>query len=301
MFLHPLFLLSDVDIVLGAPPYYDSTDGIDGQSWKEALAISKLIRKLQKHQRDHHIFFSVETAVVRKGEYVSMDQGDVRKLEEAFEVSWSLELDAKFFSPVRRKSRFFSNIPVTSKQTDYCGRHNEDVAGCCILRGYQHGGNSPIARFPGIMPGKERIDDKRMLVFRQGQKETGIISKQRTLTTKEREIMMGFPNNYVSKHRTYDKRVCTCKCSVVYCLSQIFLRTKVKTLFTELMQKGYGTTFDFQHYWKLNLAKIYHRFGGGPHKFDSSGIYNKNDEPLVLLELRPRSAQEVSLLTSELC
>lgn len=165
------------------------------------LRFGKITGQIQRAQEDHHVFFLAENTVIRNDKELPLDKGDLEIVKEAFGIAWSVELDAKDFSPVRRKRTFFSNIPLnTNPEGDYI---HEEIEQSCLRDGYHHGA-TVIGR--GIVTVKAncfmaslcRVDDPRMAVFKKNSEHKKSFL-ERSMSTQEREDMMGYPNQYVHK------------------------------------------------------------------------------------------------------
>jgi hypothetical protein len=170
-----LFHQSAIDIIIGGPP-----------SHAYIPRFGELINSIQQYQKGHHVFFLAENTS-RKGDL------------EDFGVTWSINLDCKYFSPVRRTHCFLSNIPVTTINTDY---YDEQCTTSYLKDNYCHGANifepDLAVKYDFCTESNSRIDDTRLIVFK---KDDGNSKRflQRLINTNELETMMGYPTGYVEE------------------------------------------------------------------------------------------------------
>jgi hypothetical protein len=160
------------------------------------LRFGELIQRIQQFQHSH-VFFLAENTVIKNDKNKPLEEGDLELIKKAFGISWSVDLDAKDFSPVRRNRSFFTNIPVETVVAD---SFDDENAVSCLRDGYKHGAHfceeKMVVRSNCFMAGTSRVDDDRMRVFK---KVGGGKYLERTMKTQEREEMMGYPTGYVEK------------------------------------------------------------------------------------------------------
>jgi hypothetical protein len=125
-----------------------------------------------------------ENTALRNSRHVSLAEGDLEKIKDAFGTDWELTFDAKDVSPCRRKRTYISNIPLAlSSTTDYCeapstsclGEYN--LAASILDPGM-------VAKANCFMASSSRTDDSRMLVFKQ----EGNTIIGRPISVEEREV-----------------------------------------------------------------------------------------------------------------
>lgn len=161
------------------------------------LRFGHLIKAIQRHQdqKDHHVFFMAENVVIDNDRDKPWVEGTLERIKDAFAIDWSIVLDALYFSPVRRKRTFLSNIPLSTKISDY---FEEGVSTSCLREGYRHLANIKrprmIVKANCFMASISRVNDDRMIVLKPTRENE---YTQRCINTEEREDMMGYPKDYV--------------------------------------------------------------------------------------------------------
>jgi site-specific DNA-cytosine methylase len=176
--------------------------GTEGKQGSYMFHFAELIKKIHQQQPDHDIFFLAENVVPDNGRNVPHKEENLKEVKEnleqvkdTFGTVWSIVLDATYFSPVRRKRIFFSNIPLGGDYIEATSSETSLVK--CLQDGYQHAADNemqnPSVKANCFMATKSRVDDDRMIVVKTAE------TKKRTLNTQEREAMMGYPECYVEK------------------------------------------------------------------------------------------------------
>lgn len=191
-----------IDIAIGGPPCVDYSNvngrrkGTKGKEGSYMVRFGRLIQEIQQHchQKGHHLLFMAENVPLENDQNEPLDEGDLELVKAAFGLEWSIDLDAMYFSPARRKRTFLSNIPLDTVQSDY---FEERVSISCLKGCYQYVANiknpTMIVKANCFMASKTKVDDDRMIVLKMDKKSC----KQRFMKTHEREDMMGYPTKYV--------------------------------------------------------------------------------------------------------
>ena len=82
--------------------YRQGAEGLQGQY---LLRFGRIIRKIERYQAPHPVFFLAEN--------VFLSGDDRTAVMEAFGMDWDpIALDAQYFSPTRRNRHFITNIPL---------------------------------------------------------------------------------------------------------------------------------------------------------------------------------------------
>jgi site-specific DNA-cytosine methylase len=239
--IYKSLFLAAIDIIMGGPPCVDYSQvnanrkGTNGKQGQYMLAFGLLIRTIESHplQNDRPLFFFSEN--------VELTKHDLEQVRTAYAIDWDpVLLDASDVSPCRRKRHFITNVPV---------EHEIDLQnmahGSCtdfLEGGYKHGANvidkdMQIAKANCFMASVGRIDDSRMLVYKETDKKFELgrekgqkIYQGRSINVAEREIMMGYPKGYVESAG---------KCSSIY-LSLAFIIPLI--VLTHLASRPYFST-----------------------------------------------------------
>jgi C-5 cytosine-specific DNA methylase len=201
----PYYLLFPaIDVVIGGAPCTDfskvnaTRKGTAGEQGRYIVSFGKLVQRIQKAQPDHPLYFLSENVVLDNNDKSNQTgKGNLATVLDAFGTTNFVLLDAKSYSPVRRKRMYISNIPIdrTSAANYWVMSHDSR----CLVDGYKH---AALFKFPKLrvryntfMATQCRVDDRRMQVFK---KVEGTRDKfeYRSLHVSEREAMMGFPIGY---------------------------------------------------------------------------------------------------------
>jgi len=228
------------DLVLGGPPCVDysgvnaSRQGSNGESGSLMVKFGKLIKRMQDHpsQGGTTLFFLAEN--------VKLQGEDLQAVSDAFGVE-GMELESSCFSPCFRLRMYWFNF---ARDTYDFTQKAAFSAMSCLDDKYQTPayitGQREGTKACTFMASKSRLDDDRMLVFRQDPCGSGKFTK-RSINTEERGRMMGFPDKYVS--------------------------LPLRPLFAAL-QTGLSELFWFQH---PGVPKKYHCFSGELLRVDAVG------------------------------
>lgn len=165
--------------------------GINGREGKYMKKFGRFIQRIQQQQRKV-LYYLVENVII-KGE-------DLREICMAYNLHWDpIDIDAKDFSPCRRRRHFFTNIPIALTKEDF--RANNVKCDSCLDGDFKTAASivdktkDMIVKAQCFLASKDRIDDERMLVYRKLPNCDDYESRQ--LSVHERELMMGFPPSYV--------------------------------------------------------------------------------------------------------
>lgn len=246
---HSLFCFSiAIDIIIGGPPCVDfskvnaNRKGAEGEQGQLMLRFGDLVQRIKNIQLrkwQHDVFFLVENTKLDNAKDLPLDKGDLEQCKAAFGVTWAIEFDAQICSPGRRNRTFLSNFPAHTVTHDYMV---DEKSVSCLQDEFQHFGHwiqkDMTIKANCFMAHKSRLDDSpRMDLFKieyVGGKAVKYFL--RAFNVQERESIMGFPLKYVEG--------------------------AVNELFEQLLQNGYGLTFDTSPYWKNILPEKYHGLGG---------------------------------------
>jgi hypothetical protein len=177
---------------------------------KVVKKITRQYRELTSLPRKYPVFFMAENTTLRNSRLASLAEGDLEKIKAAFGTHWELTIDAKDVSPCRRKRTYISNIPFELTETDYC-----DALSTSCLGDYNLAASildpEMAAKANCFMASSSRIDDSRMLVFKQeGNKVLG-----RTISIEEREVSIDIEKVFhkrITPHLTW--RLLNCNLSL---------------------------------------------------------------------------------------
>eukprot|EP00934_Nitzschia_sp_Nitz4_P000984 Nitzschia sp. Nitz4//scaffold236_size30323//9997//12576//NITZ4_007986-RA/size30323-snap-gene-0.34-mRNA-1//-1//CDS//3329543487//984//frame0 len=253
------------DIVIGGPPCVDyaainaNRRGIQGVQGSYFPRMGMLVRRIQELNQNHPtrrpVFFLAENAILMNAEDAPLNQTERSFVEHSFGVTWSLQMDSRLYSPIRRNRTYISNIPCLDLKS-----HKDPPPRTCLDDDYQVAGNiiepDMITKAPGLMAVLSRLDDTpRMEIFQKSTNEEGKTQFLcRTPTVLERERLMGFPEGYVSK--------------------------PVKTLYNALLNDGVAMCFERPDTsngpsacWKDCLDPQYKSFAGDYHRMNGDWKY----------------------------
>lgn len=94
------------------------------------LQFARLIRKIERLQKGHPLFFLVENVVTRRE--------DRQAITDSFGFDWDpVTFDAASVSPCRRERQFFSNIPPELNGFSFTGETSESQPSTCIEQGFR--------------------------------------------------------------------------------------------------------------------------------------------------------------------
>lgn len=191
------------NLLVGGPPCQDFTginakgQGTVGPRGRYMLDVADLIKKIQNHPRQQGVplFFLIENVKPRKE--------DMAKIQAAYGFDYDvLELDAKSFSPAMRKRIFITNIGLSKSRIDK-DDYEDSCFSSCLDDDYRPGMSfreeSTTVKSRCFMASKGRLDDERMLVYKKDVDDNGDFFWGRTITARERERIMGFPEGYVTE------------------------------------------------------------------------------------------------------
>jgi hypothetical protein len=191
--------------------------GVEGMEGIYMLEVGTLIQRLQK-QQDHPIMFLASNTYIQNQKLEAVDDSDRRQIEKGFGISWSWDFDAADVSPCRRRSTFFTNIPYQFIQIEK--GYNLSMSGCLdddfvsatrlienrlVAKSQLDDESRTCDKSRTFTISLSSLDDSRMLVFKKVRSanhektKKGIKYFSRILRISEREKMMGFPSDYVSK------------------------------------------------------------------------------------------------------
>jgi len=196
-----------IDIIIGGPPCVDfshvnaNRSGILGKQGNYTVRFGKLISYIRMHPLQN----GIKCFVVAENVPISEDDG-LSVVEEAFEAS-PICIDAKYFSPCKRLRMYFTTIRLDSIAWD----SPQADTGAIYDDGWEHPAcavsdwiDGLVGKANTFMASKSRLDDDRMLKVRPRTDGPGFLKSY--ITANEREVMMGFPRNYVKAplNKLYD-------------------------------------------------------------------------------------------------
>jgi hypothetical protein len=169
--------------------------GLEGESGKYTILFAEMIQRIQKHlfQQHRHLFFLVENVLVHNKE-------DAARIDAAYRVP-PVHLDAQRFSPCKRSRSYWTNLPVAYFGEPSLAMEINDNACPQPENNFLHPAQclSPgqIVKANCFCASYKRIDDYRMNTARK-ESRSGIDSYLMSkYSTKDRELMMGFPPGYI--------------------------------------------------------------------------------------------------------
>ena len=138
--LFTFFLLTGVsvhtlafDIIVGGPPCADyskvnaNRQGTAGKQGQYMIRFGELIRKIERLQHPHPVFFLAEN--------VFLSGHDRTEVMEAFGMDWDpIALDAQYLSPTRRNRHFVTNIPLSD--VDFTKEISIEGPSSCLEEGF---------------------------------------------------------------------------------------------------------------------------------------------------------------------
>mmetsp|Transcript_2588 Transcript_2588/g.4979 ORF Transcript_2588/g.4979 Transcript_2588/m.4979 type:complete len:491 (-) Transcript_2588:471-1943(-) len=190
-----------IDLIVGGPPCVDyslvnaNRKGINGSKGKYMLQFARLIKTIREHefQNNRHLFYLCENVELRDNDAIVCDQ--------EFGVSPFI-IDAKSYSPCKRKRSYYTNIPYEGKDEECLDA--ESCVKSILEDDWMHPAdaydsfnsvNQPfIYKANTFLASSSRLDDIRMLKVKltdNGNFQRGFYS------VSDREKMMGFPVGYV--------------------------------------------------------------------------------------------------------
>lgn len=99
-----------IDFIVGGPPCVDYSkvnafrEGASGDQGQYMIQFGGFIRKLERLQHNHPVFFLAEN--------VRLQDQDREAVRDAFGFDWDpIQLDALYVSPTRRDRMFLTNVP----------------------------------------------------------------------------------------------------------------------------------------------------------------------------------------------
>ena len=148
-----------------------SREGLQGQQGSYMLRTARFLRAIQKRQTCR-IFFLLENIVIRNDKNLPLQQGDLHRINQELGLDWDpIELDAKDFSPCRRKRHYFTNIPCRLTVADH--QASDEGPNGCLEDGYCDAATFleahekiELVKAQTFMASQGRIDDERMMVYR---------------------------------------------------------------------------------------------------------------------------------------
>ncbi len=258
--------------------------------------MGRVVQEIERYSKAQNcnFFFLAENAVLSDDTEKDLKAGDLQAVLKSFGMEWCVTLNSRDHTPLRRHRTYITNIPILEdlKMLDppprLCFDDGYDVAGMIFDP------ESGLSKAAGLMASKTRLNDHpRMSIYKEyGTRYLKFF--RRTPTVTERERLMGFPPNYVSR---------PCKCPSVRKLNQEshFLVSRVvylvKTLFSALVSHGFAPeALDVNKHWEYCLAKEFHEFAGDHHhfsgrwppfKFFAAETSNSDPTPAVKVKLAP--------------
>lgn len=119
--------------MIGGPPCVDyskvnaNRQGYTGDQGSLMIRFGKVIRKIEKMQGDHPLFFLAENVVV--------DHDDLAAVRNAFQTDWDpILFDAQYVSPTRRKRHFVTNIVL--EDIPFTGEDSMTGPNSCLEKGF---------------------------------------------------------------------------------------------------------------------------------------------------------------------
>jgi site-specific DNA-cytosine methylase len=202
-----------IDILLAGPPCSDYSGanpnrmGVSGEQGSYMERLGELMKNIRKHpkQQQTHLHFMVENVEIRNGKEVPWADGDLNRMSLAFGVTWNVELDASYFSPMSRLRSFITNIPFDDY--NFGGPVFKLNPSCCLNLDDDGSTDETFALaaniFEADMPAKvgtlmasrAHLDDDRMELFCPIPNKKRLF-KMRHLFVKERAALMGYPDGY---------------------------------------------------------------------------------------------------------
>ncbi|KAL7571822.1 hypothetical protein ACA910_002907 [Epithemia clementina (nom. ined.)] len=283
-----------IDIVVAGPPCTDfspinaSRQGLDGKQGSNMLKTAELVKELKQRKRHlgHRLFYIIENVPIPNKPGIALAEGDRAKICQLLDHPWDpVELDARYFSPCKRKRIFFTNIRLESHR--FGDGAAADLTGSdCLEDGFQlpcHIIEPTLkAKANTFMASLTRLDstledDSRMIVVKrqpeQCRSRTGGPSYLfRTFSVEERANMMGYPPGYLAPVNDLFERLSFAMCS----------------------NQKYQSS-----YWRGNieedckdtgipvLDEKYHQFSGAYHGVSNDFRFALSHENKFMLKLRP--------------
>jgi hypothetical protein len=237
--------ITAIDIVIAGPPCVDYTlvnalrKGVDGKEGSYMLKTGELVMQIDNKMRrfdNRPVFFLAENTVISNGRDLPLNEGDLSRIQGAWDITWDLVFDSRMVSPIRRKRTYLSNIPFDLQSHEYCDPRPKT----CFDDGFDIAANihekTMVARALGLMASPGRIDDSRMNIYKKREKKRGGGYEERKINVVERERLMGYPEGYVAHPGTnkfYLVRFATIRISyIIYML--------VNHLFTTILDDGHA-------------------------------------------------------------
>jgi hypothetical protein len=159
------------------------------------IQLGNLIREIQSKQ-EKVVYFLAENTVINNKKDKQMSDGDLSQVQNAYQMTYSIQYDSKDVSPGRRNRTYLTNIPFHVNSDDMLGFQSS--LSMCLEDNYQDPANvldgTLITKANCLMATPSRINDDRMLVCKPYEKNALLC---RHLTISEREAIMGFPPHYV--------------------------------------------------------------------------------------------------------
>lgn len=190
--------------------------GVDGKQGSYLTSMGVVIQEIQHYNkaRNCNFFYLAENAALSNGKEKELQAGDLQRVLRSFGIEWHMTIDSRDHTPLRRKRTYITNIPILEdlKMFDppprLCFDDGYDVAGMIFDP------ESGLSKAAGLMANKLRLDDHpRMSIYKEyGTRYLKFL--RRSPTVEERERLMGFPPNYVSR---------PCKCGNEEFLSRFFV------------------------------------------------------------------------------
>ena len=220
-----------IDLVIGGPPCVDYSalnahrEGVNGDQGSYMPRFGTLIRRIQRMQPKHNVFFLAENTILRNDKEKNLEDGDLETIKASFGVQWAMDVDAVCFTPGRRNRTYISNIPLVTKPEDYildeelvdCPYLTDDFVHCSHLvcdHNKEERIPEKVACFLASKSGIDKHPEMTLVKTSMGDDGKEYVER-RPFNVKERELIMGFPVGYVEKAGTLSM---TCDyCPIICC------------------------------------------------------------------------------------
>ena len=153
------------------------------------IRFGELIRKIKELQPSTPVYFLAENTILRNAKEKPLQEGDLEQTKLAFDIDWAINVDSRDHSPCCRLRTYISNIPLS-----YDTQLLDFVAGKwatpCLDDDYKMAATISKLQIETwancFMASKSRIDDDRMLVFKEKRKNAFYFG--RPFSIREREV-----------------------------------------------------------------------------------------------------------------